>query len=124
MIAARAAAGQLAMCSTSPVSEAASFISDWVPGPDQRRYTSDDIALVTSNAAALPRELAGGVPNTPTNALATLASSPNPAGDFFLVEGQASESVPILPVINRLVYAQSTLEVESAAWLVWTGGIY
>ena len=124
MIAARMAAGQLAMAPTRPMSETALLISDWVPGPDQRRYTRDDMALVTSNAVALPGKLAGWVPNTPTNALATLGNSPNPAGDFFLVKGEASGEVPILPIIQRLVYAHSTLEVESDVWLVWTKGIY
>ena len=129
MMAARAAAGQLAMDSNSPLSETALLISDWVPGPDLRRYTRDDVALVTSNAVTLPGKLVGqahldSVPDAPTNALATLAASPNPAGDFFLVKGEASEFVPILPIIRRLVYAHSTLEVASDVWLVWTGGIY
>ena len=127
MMAARKQAGLLAMTDRRPASETALFISDWVPGPDLRRYTHDDIALVTSNA--LPRELVGQahlelVTNAPVNALSTLGNSPNPAGDFFLVKGEASESVSILPIIRRLVYAHSTLEVESDAWLVWTEGIY
>lgn len=129
MIAARAAAGWLAMALTPPVSETALLISDWVPGPDLRRYTHDDMALVTSNSATLPGELVGHahldlVPDAPTNTLAMLAASPNPADDFLLVKGEASESAPILPIIRRLVYAQPTLEVESDAWLVWTEGIY
>ena len=129
MIAARAAAGQLAMAPTVPVSEVAPLIYNWVPGPDLRRHTHDDLALVTSNAATLPGELVGQahleqVPDAPVNALATLRDSPNPAGAFFLVKGKASESVPILPIIRRLVYAHSTLEVKSDAWLVWAEGIY
>ncbi|MBU0714407.1 MAG: pilus assembly protein [Verrucomicrobia bacterium] len=129
MIAARAQAGQLAMASTRPVSETASLISDWVLGVDLRRHTHDDMAMVTSNAVTLPGELVGQahleqVPNAPVSALSTLRDSPNPAGDFFLVKGEASESVNILPIIRRLVYAHSTLEVESDAWLVWTKGIY
>lgn len=129
MIAARAAAGQLAMADGRPAIETVSLISDWFQGPDLRRYTHDDMALVTSNAATLPGELAGQahlerVPNAPVNALSTLEASANPAGDFFLVKGEASESVSILPVIRRLVYVRSTLEVESEAWLVWTKGIY
>ncbi|MBU4365879.1 MAG: pilus assembly protein [Verrucomicrobia bacterium] len=129
MIAARAAAGLLAMNPTPPLSETALLITDWVPGPDRRRHTHDDMALVTSNAVTLPGELVGQahlerVPAAPTNALSTLKDSPNPAGDFFLVKGEASASVPILPIIRRLVYAHPTLEVESTAWLVWTGGIY
>ena len=128
MIAARAQAGQLAMADGRPDS-AALLISDWVPGHDLRRHTHDDMALATSNAAALPGELVGQahlerVPDAPVNALSTLRDSPNPAGDFFLVKGEASESVPILPIIRRLVYAHSTLEVESEAWLVRTEGIY
>jgi hypothetical protein len=124
MSAARAAAGRLAMSPTPPISEAALFISDWVPGPDRRRHTHDDQAITTSNAAALPGELVGhahleAVTNAPANALATLAASPSPAGDFFMVKGQASEGVAILPMIRRLVYARPTLEVESEAWLVW-----
>ena len=64
------------------------------------------------------------VPDAPVNALATLAASTNLAGDFFLVKGEASSNVLILPIIQRLVYAHPTLEVESDAWLVWTEGIY
>ena len=129
MIAARAAAGLLAMAPTPPVSETALLVSDWVPGTDLRRYTRDDMALVTSNAVTLPGKLIGQahlerVPDAPVNALSTLKNSLNPAGDFFLVKGEASESVPILPIIRRLVYAHPTLEVESDAWLVWTEGIY
>jgi len=125
MMAARAAAGQLAMASTRPISETALLISDWVPGPDLRQHTHDDMAVVTSNALTLPGELIGQahledlVPDAPTNALTTLAASPNPAGDFFLVKGEASEFVAILPIIQRLVYAHPTLEVKSDAWLVW-----
>jgi len=130
MVAARAAAGLLAMTDTPPVSETALLISDWAPGPDQRRHTHDDMALVASNAVTLPGELVGQahlgdlVPDAPTNALTTLAASANPAGDFFLVKGKISEFVPILPIIRHLVYAHPTLEVESDAWLVWTEGIY
>ena len=129
MIDARAAAGQLAMAPTPPMSETALFISDWVPGPDLRRHTHDDMALASSNAATLPGELVGQahlerVPDAPSNSLATLAAAPNPAGDFFLIKGQAFESVAILPIIRRLVYAHSTLEVASDAWLVWLNGIY
>jgi len=129
MIAARATAGLLAMASNFPASEVASRISDWDPGDDLRRHTHDDAAMVTSNAVTLPGELFGQahlerVPDAPANALATLSSSTNAAGDFFLVKGEASEEVTILPVIHRLVYAHSTLEVESDAWLVWTEGIY
>ena len=129
MIAARAAAGRLAMARTPPVSATALLICDWVPGHDLRRHTHDDMALTCSNAVALSGELVGQahlewVANAPTNALATLAAALNPASDFFLVKGEASEGVPILPVIQRLVYAHPTLEVESDAWLVWTEGIY
>ena len=131
MIAARAAAGQLAMSSTPPVSKPASYIYSWFPGPDQRRYTRDDMSLIHSNTGALPipSELVGQshlewVPDAPVNALTTLRDSSNPAVDFCLVSGEASESVHILPIIRRLVYARSTLEVESEAWLVWAGGIY
>ncbi|MDP2989806.1 MAG: TadE/TadG family type IV pilus assembly protein, partial [Kiritimatiellota bacterium] len=96
MIAARAAAGLLAMAPTPPVSETASLISDWVPGPDLRRHTHDDVAMVTSNAATLSAELVTNaclaqVRDAPVNALSTLRDSPNPAGDFFLVKGEVSE---------------------------------
>ena len=129
MIAARAAAGRLAMSATPPVSDNAQLVSGWVPGPDQRRYTPDDMAIAASNAATLPGELVAQarldlVPDAPPNALATLAASPNPAGKFFLVKGNASESVPILPVIRRLVYPRPEMEVESDAWMIWTKGIY
>ena len=124
MSAARAAAGQLAMMSNFTGSSDALLISDWVPGPDLRRHTPDDIALIASNAATLPGELVGNAhleqaPDAPTNALAALAASPNPAADFFLVKGEASEYVSILPLIQRLVYAHPSLEVQSEAWLVW-----
>jgi len=129
MMTARAQAGELAMADTRPVSETALFICDWIPGPDLRRHTHDDMILTCSNAVALPGELVGQahlerVPDAPSNSLATLAAAPNPAGDFFLIKGQAFESVAILPIIRRLVYAHSTLEVASDAWLVWLNGIY
>lgn len=129
MIAARANAGRLAIARTPPLSEIASFISDWVPGPDRRQHTHDDIALINTNAAKLPGELVGTahleqLPDAPINALSMLQTSPNPINDFFLVKGKASESVHILPIIRRLVYTHSTLEVESDTWLVWMEGLY
>lgn len=124
---ARAIAGLLSMEGTPPVSETARLIFDWVPGSDQRRHTHDDMAIAAGSNVAT--ELAGQAhlelaPDAPTNALTTLAASLNPVRDFCLVKGNASESVPILQLIQRLVYSHSTLEVESDAWLVWTRGIY
>jgi len=129
MIAARADAGRTAIDPSPSMSETAQLISDWAPGPDLRRYTHDDTALSTSNAVTLPGELVGhahlgNVPDMPTNALTTLRNLPNPGGNFFLVKGEASESVPILPVIQRLVYPYPALVVESDAWLVRMEEIY
>lgn len=129
MMAARAFAGLLAMSPAPPAPGNAMLISDWNPGSDLHRYTPDDTTLATSNAVTLPGELVEHAhlewaPDTPTNALATLSDALNPAAGLFLVKGEASEYVPILPLIRRLVYARTTLEVESTAWLVWTKAIY
>ena len=89
------------------------------------RAQAGQLAMAATVPAAETASLISDwVTNAPTNALATLVASLNPAGDFFMVKGEASESVDILPIIRRLVYAHPTLEVESEAWLVWAGGIY
>ncbi len=114
MIGARAAAGQLALSQSSPISEGARLISDWLPGADLRRYTHDDTTYAFSNAAALPGELIGYA------RLNSIPNSPVPNLGFWLVKGESSETVPILSVIQHLVYAQSALNVEGDAWLAWT----
>lgn len=124
MITARAQAGQLALAANFQ-SEISPLISDWSPGPDQRRYTRDDVVLSSTNTSTLPVTIGGSAQLDSVSNGATMRTEIyNTTGGFFLVKGEASESVPILSIIQRLVYPHPTLEVESDAWLVWTEGIY
>lgn len=129
MIEARAAAGRLAMAEGVPIAEPAATISDWLTGPDQRRYTCDDAITVFGNAYTLPVELVehtqmDAIPNEADYTLSTLMTPTWSPGNLFMVKGEASESVAILPIIRRMVYTQPTLVVAGDAWLVWNGGIY
>ncbi len=126
---ARTAAGRLAISPSAPLTEPAAYLTDWMPGRDRRRHTRDDQRLVSSNAAALPRDLVGRArldwaPGLPANPFSQLAASALPGAQFYLVKGQHSESVPVLPVFQRLVYAAPAIVVEGDAWLVWTEGLY
>ncbi len=129
MIEARTAAGRLAMAEGMPIAEPAALISDWITGPDQRRYTHDDAVTVFGNAYTLPDEIIertqlDDIPNEQDYTLSTLMTTPWLPGNFFMVKGEAFESVAILPIIRRLVYTHPALVVAGDACLVWNGGIY
>lgn len=131
MTKARATAGALALdpiIYQSPLD--AQFISDWQAGPDNIGYTHDDEPISDGTALTLVRDIAAhaGLDSiaAPPNAIARLQSAPDLISEFYLVKGSANESISLsaIPGIGRLVSGEPVVSVESAAGLVWTGGIY
>ena len=106
------------------------YILDWTPGPDGRTYSRDDEPNTTAPDAisagvvqyAHPADLARQVPD---NQLSPMQASLNVLPAFALVHGhKESDSIPLYPVVRRLLYNRDSITVEGDAWLVWTGGIY
>ncbi len=108
----------------------ARFISDWQAGADNVGYTHDDLPIPDGTAPTL---VAGITTNSglgsitaPPNSISRLQMSPDQLSELYLVNG--IESMPVdlsaIPGSGRLISGEPVISVESAAWLVWAGGIY
>lgn len=128
MMKARQEAGQKAMQEASPFS-GPEFIAACTPGADNIAFSKDD-GVVPGNVALLnmgivnyaqPDELNRHCEN---NAVTVLANSSYPQELFGLVDGEASASVPLMPIIRHLLYQSDSVELQGKAWMTWTKGIY
>lgn len=125
---ARRIAAVQAMSDLSPFA-GPNYIADRTPGADVTRYSRDDgytagdINAFQSKilAYAHPADLNGRVGN---NVVSVTANSPFPHFMFGMAEGQATETVPLWPVVRRLLYNAASVDVAGDAWLIWTKGIY
>lgn len=129
LLEARAEAGERAMQQGYTVTlPGPQYIRDWEPGSDEKAYSQDDIprlgspGILASNilSLALPQPLADYVPDNPIT-----EHSPSVNMDAFsLVNGTAqSESIALLPIIQRLIYAEDSITMDARVWLTWTEGI-
>lgn len=126
---ARAEAGERALqevyMSTLPGPE---YIRDWAPGDDEQAYSRDDTPQLGSPGTlaqnilpiAQPQQLALYVPDNPITEHSTSVSM----DAFSLINGTAnSESIALLPIIQRLIYAEESISMEARVWLAWSKGI-
>lgn len=129
---ARREAGTRAM-STIAVSSAADYIRYWEEGDDERRYSVDDTftdadgsaftATVTSRAVRDNSEW-NIMQRMPDNPIVALRDSPAPVTQFGLLEGKDSTTVPLLPIVQHLLYDAGSIEIESKVWMPWAREIY
>ena len=102
------------------------FIQDWQAGPDQARYSQDDVAQPANPGGSVqgivryahPADLRVYVP---TNPVSDMADSGRVLTDMYLTHGhEASDSIPLYPIIRSLVYGASDIQMQGNAWLTWT----
>jgi hypothetical protein len=132
LFSARREAGTRAM-STVAVSSAAEYIRYWEEGDDKKRYSVDDTHTEADGAAfsaTVPARAARDnaawnvMQRVPDNPVLTLRDSPAPATQFGLLEGKDSVTVPLLPVVQHLLYNADSIEIESKVWMPWAREIY
>ncbi len=58
------------------------------------------------------------------NLVSAIAESAFPQGLSGLVDGEATESVELLPVVRALIYQSETVELQGKVWMTWTKGVY
>lgn len=127
---ARGLAAQYAMSDTyQSVLPSGRWIQEWTEGPDRRRYSRDDVAVIGSShglrqfvlPVARPAELRR---HAPDNRISALDTSENPIREFDMVRATAeSRAIPLLPVARQLLYRADAIRVESESVLVWTKGL-
>jgi hypothetical protein len=108
------------------------YVLNWRVGPDGQTYSRDDRPITGSplgeEAGAIAAHVDAGALEAwvPGNPLSRLSYASSLIEEFALVRGHHPGSVTNLPVTRRLMYNNhaSTIDVESEAWLVWTGGLY
>ncbi len=132
MMEARREAGANAMMDIAPI-ESPDFIFDWQAGNDGKKLTADDTSMqdntqpfndnIVNRAVGNNDEwpLFSGMNNNPIN---QLRNNSTPATLFGLVKGEEHISIPLLPVIQKLIFNSDNLEIDSEVWLTHTKGIY
>jgi hypothetical protein len=128
MMTARREAGQKAMQEASSFSgpkfiAACTTGNDGIPFSRDDSTTAGDSALLQIGIAsyAHPDELNLRRLDNPVS---VLAKSPFPQDLFGLVEGEATASVELMPVVRELLYQSDSVELQGKAWMTWTKGIY
>jgi len=129
---ARGQAGDAAM-QDAPISPIPSYILDVSEGPDEKTYSRDD-TFSSANPEAFRQTIVNTSVSDPAewSVLNSLPYSPiselhdtqYPQSEFGLLQGSASETVPLLPAVRHLLYRADEIEVECNVWMTWTKGIY
>ncbi len=109
------------------------FLHTWDEGSDGKRYTAHDVPVTASSASFYDTTVTKSVGDPSDwnilhripNRIVTLRNSPIMiAACFGLLRGRASATTDLLPGFQRLVYRESSLNIESEVWMTWTKGIY
>ena len=104
------------------------YIRDWDVGGDERAYSRDDTPITGSAgilgddilSQAQPQLLETYAPGNPISEYSDSASM----DAYALVQGQSqSDSVPLLPIIQRLIYDTDSITMDASVWLTWTEGL-
>ena len=109
--------------------EAPLFIQACTEGPDGVAFSRDDGVILDDPAIlkegivsyAKPAKIDQYKPDNPVSAV---GKSEIPEILFGLVQGEQKKTLPLMPIISKLVYQKSDIEVRGSAWLTWTKGIY
>lgn len=109
------------------------YIREWETGPDQRRYTADDIAHLDS-PSALRRDIVlrslPGATDWPwlgervNRQMANLVDDPMWATAFGLVRAEEYASVPASTAFRNWIYGKNEIRVGDEVWLTLTGELY
>lgn len=132
MMEARREAGRQAMSNLTPL-ESPKYIGDWSVGNDGKKLTADDRSTRGSTAPFKDNIVSKTAGNSSewgvfasinSNAVDQLRASMNTAASFGLVKGEEQTSIPLLPVMQKLIFNSSSIDIESEVWLTHTRGIY
>jgi len=116
-----------------PTLSSAKFLKTWEEGTDQSRYTADDVAIndepvsfinMVVNKASADENGWTVYDNIPNNPFNLLKSMPYPSAIFGLVEGEASETVSLLPGTRHLIYDAEAITIKAKTWMVKINDIY
>lgn len=135
---ARSLAGEEAM-KIEPISVMPDYLSEVTAGTDEATYSADDEHL-NGTPALLNEHIIdhavvddSGWPlleTPPRNPLADLHNDMLPQTEFGLLRGRASDSVPLIPAVQHLLFdalpGSPGLEIliKEDVWMTWTRGIY
>ncbi len=132
MMEARREAGANAMSATAPITSP-NFIKDWDPNHDSKKMTADDTPIL-GNAQPFDDNIVNHLADNnnewtlfseiKNNKINQLKNNPIPVASFGLVKGEEHISIPLLPVIQKLIFNSDKLEIDTEVWLTHTKGIY
>lgn len=132
MIDARREAAEKAM-SDPALLATADFVGDVLVGADGSTYSADDehttetsddfISYIVEPSAGSASEWAI-IDAVPSNSFTTIRSSAVPSYELGMVQGDASDSIPLISAVQKLIYDDDSIEVESEVWMPWLRGIY
>jgi hypothetical protein len=132
MMEARREAGAKAMSDITPI-ESPDYILDWNEGNDGKKLTADDNSTQGSVQSLNDNIISHAAGNSSewtvfssmnSNKISQLQNSPTPAASFGLVRGQEHISIPLLPVMQKLIFNADEIEIDADVWLTHTRGIY
>ncbi|MDP6525870.1 MAG: pilus assembly protein [Kiritimatiellia bacterium] len=132
MIDARREAAEKAMSDPSLLGTA-DFVGDVLVGGDESKYSADDIHTTVSSDefVAYIVEPSGSsaaewaiIDSVPSNSFSAIRSSSVPTYELGMVKGDANDSVPLISAVQKLIYDDDSIEVESEVWMPWLRGIY
>lgn len=107
-----------------------SYVSEVTDGTDGRAYSMDDAEVTRGADDAYTQILE---PNqsgflrsfAPNNELAGISSVEDMQASMGMVRATAIEDdIPVMPIVRRLFFDQSSIDVEMEVWSVSTGGLY
>lgn len=107
-----------------------SYIGSVENGPDQRAYSFDDTQTISGQDEAFVRLHEDNNSSflrsiDRDNPLARISSSDDMQSTTGFVQAQERESdIDLLPIIRRMFFSESTLDVETSVWSIYLGGYY
>lgn len=132
MVSARREAAERAMSDPTMLSTA-DFIDDVLEGDDDARYSADDdhtttspddfLAYIVDPSASSEAEW-DIIDDVPDNNFTLIRSSAAPAYELGMVHGDASDTVPLISAVQKLIYDDDAIDIESTVWMPWLRGIY
>lgn len=132
MTEARRRAGQKSLISAATL-ESANYISAMQEGTDNKQYTADD-TYETGAPASFKDNIINRtvedqnnwniIRSAPDTHFMEMKNSSSPENVFGMVQGESSESVPLISTVQSLLYRSSSIEIKSEVWMTRTGDIY